>query len=403
MRGPNAQSGRRSVAALAMCVAALLWARPAEAKIYAEWQPRVSLGAGYDDNILLDGRGGDPFGQVLPGLKLHLFGDHGLKNVLDCQAGISRLARPEQFPGAGGDLVLNQRCGNEFRSRLGARTALKFSVVEQYAQDPFSIANLGLLLRPGQRQIFQARVRSELAVRTDLQDTWYVALDQDTLFFTPGDPGNGMVVVPQVTFERRTNPRDTFRIGVREQMFFALGAATVATQQTWAANSTGVGTAVLGGYQRRLNAFTTVSVTAGPALLARPAGTDFVPVGRIDLEAATPTSGLHVTLLHDLVLGPSRGGPLLGDVGEVGVSATLLQSVRGHLRGGLYRNQYVGAAASNIVGYGAGAGLDWLLGRAWTLGGTVARESRLGGDAVDHLVDRNVVQLRLTWEQPRDW
>ena len=46
MRGPNAQSGRRSVAALAMCVAALLWARPAEAKIYAEWQPRVSLGAG---------------------------------------------------------------------------------------------------------------------------------------------------------------------------------------------------------------------------------------------------------------------------------------------------------------------------------------------------------------------
>jgi len=403
MRGPNAHNGRRSVAALAMCVAALGTARRAEAKVYAEWQPRVSVGAGYDDNILLNGTGGDPFGQLLPGLKLYLFGDHGMKSVFDCQAGVSRLARPDQFPGAGGDLVLNQRCGADFKSRLGARTGLKFSFIEQYAQDPFSIANLGLLLRPGQRNIFQSRLRSELSVRSDLHDTWLIGIDQDALYFSSGDPGNGMVVTPHVAFERQTSARDTFSLAAREQMFFALGSATVAAQQTWAANSTGSGSALLGGYRRRLNHVTTVEVVAGPSVVAQPSGTHFLPVGRVDLDWATPTAGLHATVLHDLVLGPNRGGPLIGDIGEVGVTANIFESLRGHLRAGVYRNQAVGAASSGVIGYGTGAGLDWLLGRAWTLGATYGRDSRLGGDDVDHLVDRNVVQLRLVWEQPKDW
>src|SRR5207244_933200 len=114
----------------------------------------VSVGAGYDDNILLDNADGDSYGQVMPGLKLHLFGDHNMRTTLDCQAGLSHLARPEVYPGTNGDAMLNQMCGTEYRNHLGARTALKLSMREQYMQNPFSITNQNLLLRPSQKQIF---------------------------------------------------------------------------------------------------------------------------------------------------------------------------------------------------------------------------------------------------------
>src|SRR4051812_41030833 len=126
-----AQPGR-VLAALGVCVAALVPAA-AHAKVYAEWQPRVTVGAGYDDNILLNASGGDAYGQVLPGLKLYLFGDHGMRTVFDCQVGLSRLARPELYAAAGGDAVVNQLCAVDYRARLGTRTSLRFNIREQYS------------------------------------------------------------------------------------------------------------------------------------------------------------------------------------------------------------------------------------------------------------------------------
>jgi len=39
--------------------AALLAAGEAGAKVYVEWRPRISLMAGYNDNVLLNGSGAD--------------------------------------------------------------------------------------------------------------------------------------------------------------------------------------------------------------------------------------------------------------------------------------------------------------------------------------------------------
>jgi hypothetical protein len=401
MRGLLAQPGR-SIAALGVCAAALFSAA-AHAKVYSEWQPRLMVGAGYDDNILLDASGGDAYGQVVPGLKLYLFGDHGMRTVFDCQVGLSRLARPGLYAAAGGDSVMNQLCGVDFRSRLGTRTALRFSIREQYSQDPFAVSNLGLLLRAGQQRLFHGKVTSELSYRGSQYGTWIGGVDAMSMFFTAGDPGNGLVVTPHLRYERRFTARDSWSLGVREQGFYALGDPTSRTQQRWGLNATGYGSTALAGYKHRFNAFTLMEVTAGPVLLLRPGRSDMVPVGRLDIEAATPTNGLHLTLLHDLVLGPSLGGPLLGDLAELALTAQLVQGLQGHLRGGIYRNEVVGGTSSGIIGYSAGVGLDWHMNRAWVLGATVGREARLSGEVGDHTVDRNVVQLRLTWELPRDW
>src|SRR2546430_10160954 len=82
--------------ALLVAFGALLSARGADAKVYIEWRPRISLMAGYNDNVLLNGSGADGFGQAVPGIKLDLFGEHNLHVAVDCQAGLARLPHPPE-------------------------------------------------------------------------------------------------------------------------------------------------------------------------------------------------------------------------------------------------------------------------------------------------------------------
>ena len=233
MRRPIAHRGLEAALGLLF---ALGVAGAAQAHIFTEWQPRVSVGAGYDDNILLNAQGGDSFGQVLPGLKLYLYGEHGMQSTLDCQIGLSRLMHPEQYQAAGGDLVVNQMCGGDFRQRLGTRTAIKFGLRTQYAQDPFSVANLGLLLRPGQHSIFNTSAQSEVSYRASEEGTVLFGVDEYSLFFSKGDPGNGMMLTPHLAYEQRFTPYDTWTAGLRQQTFFSLSAGA----DTWAGNTTGV-------------------------------------------------------------------------------------------------------------------------------------------------------------------
>src|SRR3954452_23493700 len=84
----------RLVAAAAVVANA---AGPASAKVYAELRPRMTLLSGVDDNVALDGTGGDYFGRAQPGLELDIFGDHPMHVNLDCQVGLARLAHPDRF------------------------------------------------------------------------------------------------------------------------------------------------------------------------------------------------------------------------------------------------------------------------------------------------------------------
>ena len=114
---------RRLHLALAAAVPALAAAAPAFAKVYAEWKPRMSLLAGMNDNVLLDGSGGDGFGQARPGIRLDLYGEHQLHADFDCQAGIGRLLHPEKFAQDGGAFASAEQCIVHYRDHWSPRTS----------------------------------------------------------------------------------------------------------------------------------------------------------------------------------------------------------------------------------------------------------------------------------------
>jgi hypothetical protein len=393
---------RRATHIRAALAAATLAAGAAQAHVYSEWQPRLSIGGGYDDNVLLDGSGGDGYGQVLPGLKLYLFGDHGLKSTIDCQVGFSRLADPQLYPAAQGDLVLNNLCLADLKTRLGSRSALHFDLKTQYAQDPFAIANLGLLLRPGQTSIFYTRLNDDVSYRTSTRGTVLYGVDENGLYFKPGDPGNGLVLAPHVGYEHRFTEEDTWTATLRQQVFFALSPPDAV--KTWGSGTSGESTSAFFGYKRHLSPVTDFSISAGPSVVARPAhGTAVMPAGRADLEMATPYSGVHLTVMHDLALAATAPGPIVVDLGELAVFGELTSWLVGRLYGGVYRNAAVENYQTGTAGYGVGAGLDVRFTRALTLGATVGRDARLGGTDFENQVDRDVVIVRLTWESPRSF
>src|SRR5437868_9693188 len=120
---------------LLVAVAALAAAWPAGAKVYVEWKPRASLLAGFNDNVLFDGSGGDGFGQARPGLRLDIFGDHQFHIDLDCQAGIGRLLHPDRFTLNGSAFASSEECVAHYRDRYSPRTTSHFLFRSTYAQD----------------------------------------------------------------------------------------------------------------------------------------------------------------------------------------------------------------------------------------------------------------------------
>src|SRR5918911_2956819 len=120
--------------ALSAAFAALLAASGASAKVYIEWRPRMSLMAGYNDNVLLNGSGADAFGQAVPGLKLDIFGEHNLHMGVDCQAGLARLAHPQEFGLSSGAFASNDTCALATRVHLSPRDKLEFRSSATYAQ-----------------------------------------------------------------------------------------------------------------------------------------------------------------------------------------------------------------------------------------------------------------------------
>src|SRR5437764_11760086 len=90
-------AARASIAMLVAAAGTFGFAEGANAKVYTELRPRMSLLGGVDDNVTLDGSGGDYFGRAQPGLKLDIYGDHKMHVGLDCQASLARLGDPDRF------------------------------------------------------------------------------------------------------------------------------------------------------------------------------------------------------------------------------------------------------------------------------------------------------------------
>ena len=407
----------RTQLALHVALAALMAAGGAGAKVYIEFRPRVSLMGGYDDNVTLGylpgsgSVGADSFGQVVPGLKLDLFGEHDLHLDLDCQAGIARLAHPQEFGLSSSAFAGNETCALGTKVHLSPRDRLLLKTSATYAQDPFSIAGLGLLLRPGQTQIFIAKFSGEvdhaLSSRTEID----YGLDTQALAFGQGDPGNGYIIAPSLKYAWRTSARGKWDVGVREQLFFGIGVkpdpANLRAPKGAPGGLLDQAHSALLGYTYALTPYAQMFVRGGGLLLtpgpsSAPGAQDIAqPVVRFGIESYTPTTALSLTLAHDLVIGPSTAGPLVGDIAEIGL-VQQWQQLGAHFRLGMYRNASAFQQTQlGSLGYGGEAGLDWSFTRNVRLGIAAVRDARLNDVQTAAQVDRDVVQLRLTWEKAR--
>jgi len=393
----------RKTLALQVFLAASLAAWGASAKVYIEFRPRMSVMGGYNDNVQLNGSGADSFGQAVPGLKLDLFGDHQLHLDLDCQAGLARLAHPQEFGLSSGAFASSETCTLGTRVHLSPEDRLLLRTTTTYAQDPFSIAGLGLLLRPGQTQIFVGRFSGEVDHALSGHSEIDYGIDAQLLAFGANDPGNGYVLAPTLKYAWKTSARSKWDVGVREQLFFGFG--TTPNPRSPRGSPGGLldeAHSALLGYTWALSP-TAQIVARGGALLLTGNGAQGLlqPVARFGIESYTPTSAISLTLAHDLMIGPSSAGPLVGDIVEVG----LVQQWRrlgAHFHFGMYRN----ASAFNqgelgALGYGGEVGLDWSFTENLKLGVAGLRDARLNDRALAQQVDRNVMQMRLTWEKAR--
>jgi hypothetical protein len=382
--------------------AALLFSSGAGAKVYIEWRPRMSLMGGYNDNVLLNGAGADGFGQAVPGIKLDLFGEHDLRVNVDCQAGIARLAHPEKFGLSSGAFAGNETCGLASRVRLSPRDRLQIRGSATYAQDPFSIAGLGLLLRPGQSDIFVAKLSGEVQHALSPRSEIVYGADAQALAFGTGDPGNGYVLAPAVRYAWKTSARTQWDLGVREQLFFGVGAEVGSPRAPLGAPGGLLDEAhsLLLGYTYALTPWANLRASGG-GILVTGAVHAAMPTARLTLESYTPSTALAITVAHDLVIGPSTAGPLVGDIAEVGLIKDW-EHFGAHLRAGVYRNADVSRAIDiGALGYGLEAGVAWKLTRDLRLEFAALRDARLNDVTVAQQVDRDVFQLRLTWEKAR--
>jgi hypothetical protein len=387
--------------ALRVAFAALLLAGGASAKVYLEWRPRMSLMAGYNDNVLLNGTGSDAFGQAVPGIKLDVFGEHNLHMAVDCQAGFARLAHPGSFGLSNGAFAANETCSLTTGAHLSERDKLQIRTNATYAQDPFSLAGLGLLLRPGQNEIFIAKffgeIQHALTGRTEID----YGAEAQALAFGAGDPGNGYVVAPHLRYAWKTSARSKWDLGVREQLFFGVGADPNPRAPKGAPGGLlDQAHSALLGYTYALAPWASLTVRGGGVMVTGMHDAA-MPTLRVTIESYTPTTALAFTVAHDLVIGPSTAGPLLGDVAEVGLMKEG-EHISARLRLGVYRNADVSKAVDvGALGYGAEAALGWKFTRDLKLEVAGVRDARINDVTIARQVDRNVLQLRFIWEKAR--
>ena len=386
-----------------LALSALAAAGPAGAKVYVEWKPRASLFAGFNDNVLLDGSGGDGFGQARPGIRLDLFGEHQFHIDVDCQAGIGRLLHPDKFALDGGAFASSEQCLAHYKDRWSPRTTSHLLLRSTYAQDPFAISGLGLLLRAGQTQVFSTSLSGEIEHAVSTRGQWRFGLASQVLAFGANDPGNGAVFAPSVGYTYRTSPYDTVGLAAREQLFYSFGATAQATApQGVPAGILTQAHSLLLTYERRLRPWATLKANGGPLYVTGQNGGLISPTAKLELESVTPGLAAHLIVSHDLIIGASRAGALVGDLAELAMLANL-GDFTGGMRAGVYRNAALPSQFTSIgsAGYTGEVSLDYHVGREWTIGVAGLRDGRLTDMDLGRQVDRDVVQLRLTWERFR--
>jgi hypothetical protein len=387
---------------LLVALMAVAAARPASAKVYLEWKPRLSLFAGLNDNVLFDGSGGDAFGQARPGVRLDIFGDHQFHVDIDCQAGIGRLLHPDRFTINGGAFASAEQCVANYKDRYSPRTTSHFLFRSTYAQDPFAISGMGLLLRAGQTQVFSSRLSGEVDHAVSPRARWQFGVDSQVLAFGSNDPGNGAVFTPSIGYAYRLTPYDTLVVAGREQLFYSFGATPqAAAPQGVPGGILNEGHSLLLTWERRLQRLVTMKLSGGPLYVTGQNGGQISPTARLEIQSFDRDLSARLIVSHDLIIGATRAGALVGDLAEVGMVANIGDFTTG-MRAGIYRNAGIPSQFQSLgsAGYTGEISLDYHVTREWTLGLAALRDAPI--NSFDTMrVDRDVVQMRLTWERFR--
>jgi hypothetical protein len=302
------------------------------------------------------------------------------------------------------DFATGQQCAAGYSERLSNRFTLRLRSRAGYTQDPLAISGLGLLLRPGQTHVFQGRLGGEAELNTSPRTLWTFALDSEALAFGENDPGNGGFVAPSITYGYRTTSYTRWEATVREKLFFAFGAPPSVLSRTGVPGGLlNQAHTAMGGYVRRLSAVTTLTARAGASYVTGRFSPDQVePVVRLELESMLRDWGAHLLFGHDLTIGATRAGALGADLAEASLLGKL-GKFEGHLRADIYRNTPVGDwATRGSIGYSGEVDVDYRVAKEWTVGVAALRDARLTDVDVGRQVDRDVVQLRVTWERARN-
>jgi hypothetical protein len=210
------------------------------------------------------------------------------------------------------------------------------------------------------------------------------------------------VLVPAAKYAWRTSARSKWDVGVREQLFFGIGAPPNALAPKGAPGGLlNAAHSALLGYTYALTPYAELVARGGALLMTGGSQPIAQPVARFGIESYTPTTGVSLTLAHDLMIGPTTAGPLVGDIVELGVLQQW-NRLGAHLHIGVYRNASAFQQLQlGALGYGGEVGIDWSFTRDLKLGVAGMRDGRLNDRTIAQQVDRDVVQLRLIWEKAR--
>src|SRR5919108_263499 len=386
---------------LLVAASALAASWPASAKVYLEWKPRVSLLAGYNDNILFDGSGSDGVGQARGGVKLDIFGDHEFHIDADCQAGFGRLLHPDRFSRDGGSFASSEDCTASYRDRYSPRTTGHFVVRGTYSQDPFAISGLGLLLRAGQTQVLSSRLAAEVKHAVSPRGEWRFGLESQVLAFGANDPANGAVFSPSLGYSYRLTPYDTFAVTGREQIFYSFGASPQAAAPAGVPGGIlNQGHSAILSWERRLGPHLAMKLSGGPLYVTGQNAGDVSPTAKFELNSFGRELSGYLLVSHDLIIGATRAGALVGDFAGGGAIGNFGQFTT-TLRVGAYRNASIPTqfTALGATGYSGEVAVDYHLTREWTIGVAGLRDAQLFQPVAGLQPDRDVVQMRLTWER----
>ncbi len=362
---------RRS--AIAVLLPALV-AAPALAAPQLRLTPGVSVGAGLDDDVLFDNKGGDGVGETTAQLDWVAF-DRLWRVSANLRAtGLGFYVRQK------GVLLGEAKLGAS--DRLGRRIRLYANGRLRAADDPLALAQVGLLAGRGRTLGFRSRAGVEsllsrrwtLDTRVELEGVEFI--DQST---EPGGEAAGLALTPSYQLTRAV----ALVPAAEGRLFFTSAGLLARTLD------------VLAGVRWRLARRTFVEASAGPLAYGDAQGMLWLGVARLRFWKAWRFSGLELDAAHDLTVPSGRGGVLAGELVEaVGRYGDRDWELRARV--GYYRSHPSPRDTTWVPGYGLeGGAFRRLFAGVW-LGVTALRFERLpvAGEAA---LARDAAYVNLDW------